>query len=693
MPPSFERLRRERYTDDDLRQASTMRCFLDDPNSFQWPEGLCRTDPNDPTMCYFDSQDKDKLEPLFTWERRLNVAKKGNRMSFLEQRKFSDNCQKKTKFRRSFVVKGYSNADEVNEMLEAVNMKGLRHPHIAALLGTCSYPGNFWILSYPPGCCDLGDYMASISYELGGRSWRGKSWELLRQPYKGKEPQAHQIHHEYCWPFRESLGQKLARLRSYFFCLAQALHYLQIADVRHRDIKPDNVIIDLSGSVVVVDFGLAKKFPPNTSHQSQSETQRSFVVYQAPEVLNNKGRDDPSEIFSLGCIFLEMASLILGKNLERCEKTCRHVVNDTAWNWDFAQNLRGVAKWIEELKETKQVDSDDALAPSRSEMIGRLPTIELMLSEDPDRRPKGHGLWRSFDVPLEKRCRDCHPEHLDVWPPIKDLAHAARVAEVDRAKSCVGSQPGGSGLRNSKEFPMQAWKAVAGETPLRSGSSGPLFSSPLSSPRLDNFDPHAHSGGPVLVARPAEKLEQQGANEEKGKFWSSSEQNMHQGVTQAMRPHTFIGEENQVESGAEPGDSVVAGNHHQIESQESVVEYNEVHSLVSDEGYVVIDRVAGGSSRNEERRVRFDDAPASVIPSTTEVPENFPYSSLNGDVGQEVTSNGLMPEITPIPNTFPGELRRKSAHRSNEKILVYDEKKQELFSDTTNILRGNSHFY
>ena len=55
-------------------------------------------------------------------------------------------------------------------MVEVTNMKHLRHLHVAALLGTCFRPAKFWILTYPSGCYDLGNYMACLSHELGGRS-------------------------------------------------------------------------------------------------------------------------------------------------------------------------------------------------------------------------------------------------------------------------------------------------------------------------------------------------------------------------------------------------------------------------------------------------------------------------------------------------------------------------------------------
>src|SRR5947199_1152030 len=112
MPPSFERLKTEDFADDDYRHASTMRSFLDDRNVFQWPEGLVQPDPKEPTVCYVDAKDKPELERSLPWERHLNLAQKGNRMSVLEQRKFCSEWQGKTNFRRRFVVKSYINGPD-----------------------------------------------------------------------------------------------------------------------------------------------------------------------------------------------------------------------------------------------------------------------------------------------------------------------------------------------------------------------------------------------------------------------------------------------------------------------------------------------------------------------------------------------------------------------------------------------------
>lgn len=713
MPPSFERLRREDFADDDHRHASTMRCFLEDRNSFRWPEGLCKVDPRDPTVCHFET--RSKLDHLLVWERHLDVTNKGG-TTWLEQRKFSSECQELTKFRRRFVVKGYINVSpqKRGQMVEVANMKGLRHPHVAALLGTCSYPANFWILSYPPGCCDLGDYMASISQDLGGKDWRGRTWKLENQPLDEKEVRAHQVHNEYCWPFHESLGQKLTRLRGYFICLAQALDYLKFTDIRHKDLKPDNIIIDLSGSVVVIDFGLARKFPPNTAQTSQSSTQRSFVVYQAPEVLEGEERGPPSDIFSLGCIYLEMASLILGRNLQTCAERCSSVVNQVGRNFNYGnnENLPKVAKWIEELKTVTQPATKDGSAPFPGDMVARLPTIERMLSKDPNARPEAHELWKKFDAPEEKCCRDCHPDHPEVWRATQDQLRAA----IDLAKRSQSSQYDDR-LRESFEFTAQARKAsVAAEPLVRSSSQGPMFSSPMNSPRRGSFDrPRVRSPSPALVRRLSPRPEQQqgvsdktmtvarSSNEQGTRNHHHQQQHQYQPAARPTLPYTDKADQKHLESPS-ASSSALTPNSPDPHSSEA--------PILTDEDFVVVDYQPGpgpGSDADaltsipEEKRVQFRDEPASIIPSlpTTAARDDSPDSSQAGNEGQptpltpetetlvlyqrEVIWPAKESHVVPIANGAPANLVRPMPV---EKIIVYDAGADDIYTSTTRTLGG-----
>jgi serine/threonine protein kinase/WD40 repeat protein len=91
-----------------------------------------------------------------------------------------------------------------------------------------------------------------------------------------------------------------------FVQLADALYYAHCQGVLHRDIKPSNLMLDSSGQIWVMDFGLAK------SDESVELTRTGDVVgtlrYMAPERF--RGESDPrSDLYSLGLTLYEMLLL------------------------------------------------------------------------------------------------------------------------------------------------------------------------------------------------------------------------------------------------------------------------------------------------------------------------------------------------------------------------------------------------
>ncbi|KAI0440445.1 kinase-like domain-containing protein [Xylaria telfairii] len=100
-------------------------------------------------------------------------------------------------------------------------------------------------------------------------------------------------------------------LRTFFGCLVKALEYLHENKVRHKDIKPQNILVD-RGRVLFTDFGLAFDFT-NADRSTTFNTVIGFTPrYCAPEVAMMDSRNTSSDIWSLGVVFLEMAAVLKG---------------------------------------------------------------------------------------------------------------------------------------------------------------------------------------------------------------------------------------------------------------------------------------------------------------------------------------------------------------------------------------------
>jgi NIMA (never in mitosis gene a)-related kinase len=74
--------------------------------------------------------------------------------------------------------------------------------------------------------------------------------------------------------------------------------------VLHRDIKPANVFIDGDGHVKLGDFGLARNLTSDFAN-----TMVGTPFYMSPELVSGRGYDEKSDIWALGCVLYEMATL------------------------------------------------------------------------------------------------------------------------------------------------------------------------------------------------------------------------------------------------------------------------------------------------------------------------------------------------------------------------------------------------
>lgn len=151
-------------------------------------------------------------------------------------------------------------------------LQGLHHPNIVQYLGTIAdeqYLNIF--LEYVPG---------------------GSIASMLKQYNTFQEP----------------------LIKNFVRQILTGLQYLHDRDIIHRDIKGANILVDNKGGVKISDFGISKRVEASTvlgsrasgsSHLHRPSLQGS-VYWMAPEVVKQTTHTKKADIWSLGCLVVEM---------------------------------------------------------------------------------------------------------------------------------------------------------------------------------------------------------------------------------------------------------------------------------------------------------------------------------------------------------------------------------------------------
>lgn len=208
-------------------------------------------------------------------------------------------------------------------------------------------------------------------------------------------------------------------LQGFFACLINAVQHVHKHIVKHKDLKPSNILIDAYHTVMLADFGVSQKYISLELAQTDTDGNNT-PEYSPPEKRNVKKygkRGLESDYFSLGCVFLEMITVLMGEPLGKC--WTKLFEDDRATGVHKHKKVEGplgcysdaaanITYWIDHLKRQR-----DTLAIQRPDLQrfsdDIFKAVSVLLDIDPVKRAKVDlfRMWQLFNGLALSQCTHC----------------------------------------------------------------------------------------------------------------------------------------------------------------------------------------------------------------------------------------------------------------------------------------------